>query len=648
MSISSSNTRTNSLAFAKTDCHTCTAHRRQCDRKRPRCSTCSGKDILCGGYPMQLTWSRSESFQRRADLSFVRGDDPFYLEPLSFQASLHARSGFSRSVSQRYQKLEFVSKGISDQKQTSASCKPRTRRRLSSCYEIEPRVPSKQRSISRDTTDHEITSRSPLFTSSSGGTVNNEHIDVSDPFSMGFPHDCFFSSLEHWSLPPIENIGLEQAETCLPSDTRHDLERAAAPSPMDQVDSTFIDPRQLMVLRSPVLYEDLYGKYEQLLNMYDQEFCVIPLSGDIPSNPLRCRIETCHRSRSLLHAILAVSCYHARRQEKSGYLNSEIDDHYKAAQNLYHKDLDSDLTRTVHLLDTTMILFLFRATQSAFSNWTTHISDAGKLLHICGGPEFWANNRRVQAQVALLLWWDATIALISRQGCMLPYSYFESLLALENNKYWSFFDLVGCPRDLIIHLMQLTNLARENEQALSMRCTKFDPALVNNTRASISEWRNPSTPIDNNLPEEAMQQQRDRWNCTETWRYGLLIYITRVFLWNRESNPPNILVTYARLIFEHVQSCRRTSIVAKQAFFPLFLAGCETKDPFLRQSIREFCQYWDRRSGYNLFNSASSLLEEIWRERSVSSNDGVWWGSIIDKKQQACQLHGIQMRFCFG
>lgn len=245
--------------------------------------------------------------------------------------------------------------------------------------------------------------------------------------------------------------------------------------------------------------------------------------------------------------------------------------------------------------------------------------------------------------------WDAGIALLSRQSCILPYSYFESLLALENEQYWSFFDLVGCSRELIIHLMKLTSLAQENEQALSMRWTKFDLTPVNDIQASITNWSNSSIlTIDNNLSEESMQQQRDRYHCTEAWRYGLLIYIARIFHWNRNSSPPKTLVIYARLIFEHVQSCRRTSIVAKQAFFPLFLAGCETKDLFLRQSIKEFCEYWDTASGYDLFRSALSLLEEIWKEQNGSFSGEVWWGSVIDKKQQINQLQGVQMQFCFG
>lgn len=245
--------------------------------------------------------------------------------------------------------------------------------------------------------------------------------------------------------------------------------------------------------------------------------------------------------------------------------------------------------------------------------------------------------------------WDANIALLSRQGCILPCSYFESLLAVENDKYWSFFDLVGCPRELVVHLMQLTSLAQENEQALSMRWTTFDLTLVNDIQTSINNWKNTGIlTIDNDLSEESMQQQRDRYHCTEAWRYGLLIYITRVFQWNRKLSPPRTLTIYARLIFEHVQSCRRTSIVAKQAFFPLFLAGCETKDQFLRQSIREFCEYWDAASGYNLFRSALSVLEDLWKGQNGPSCNEVWCGSVVDKKQQIYELQGLQMQFCFG
>lgn len=48
--------RTNSLAFARTDCHTCASSGEQCDRRRPQCSMCLGRGRRCGGFAMPLSW----------------------------------------------------------------------------------------------------------------------------------------------------------------------------------------------------------------------------------------------------------------------------------------------------------------------------------------------------------------------------------------------------------------------------------------------------------------------------------------------------------------------------------------------------------------------------------------------------------------
>lgn len=50
--------RTNSLAFAKSDCHTCSELKRWCDRQRPQCGTCIKHRRKCGGYILDLTWKQ--------------------------------------------------------------------------------------------------------------------------------------------------------------------------------------------------------------------------------------------------------------------------------------------------------------------------------------------------------------------------------------------------------------------------------------------------------------------------------------------------------------------------------------------------------------------------------------------------------------
>lgn len=197
-------------------------------------------------------------------------------------------------------------------------------------------------------------------------------------------------------------------------------------------------------------------------------------------------------------------------------------------------------------------------------------------------------------------------------------------------------------------LRQLTSLAEEHEIVSRMRWARFDTTLVDEIQASTISWVNSNLQLNEGIPEEEMQQQRDKYHCSEAWRYGLLIYIERVFRWDRKSSPPAKLTIYARLIIEHVHSCRHTTIVQKQTFLPLFFAGCETQDRFSRESIRNYCSYWSKSSGYDLFNTALLLLEDLWLEQDLAQGGEVWWGSIIDKKQQFSQPDSASKQFCFG
>lgn len=53
---------TNSLAFARTDCHTCVSTHRKCDRRRPQCTTCLDLGLKCGGFATPLSWDDSRIF----------------------------------------------------------------------------------------------------------------------------------------------------------------------------------------------------------------------------------------------------------------------------------------------------------------------------------------------------------------------------------------------------------------------------------------------------------------------------------------------------------------------------------------------------------------------------------------------------------
>lgn len=59
--------RTNSLAFSKSDCHTCKSRGRPCARQRPICSTCQDAGDACEGFQTRLVWEGSDLPSRRGD-----------------------------------------------------------------------------------------------------------------------------------------------------------------------------------------------------------------------------------------------------------------------------------------------------------------------------------------------------------------------------------------------------------------------------------------------------------------------------------------------------------------------------------------------------------------------------------------------------
>ncbi|KAK0102042.1 hypothetical protein ONS96_006008 [Cadophora gregata f. sp. sojae] len=114
--------------------------------------------------------------------------------------------------------------------------------------------------------------------------------------------------------------------------------------------------------------------------------------------------------------------------------------------------------------------------------------------------------------------------------------------------------------------------------------------------------------------EDSMHQDQDVMHCSEAWRSGLLRYVFRVFRWELGRSVPIHIVHRARVVVEHVISCRDVNMISRQALFPLFLAGCELRDRSVRAQIVKLCSVWDERTRYHMFRSAMPRLEEIWAE----------------------------------
>ena len=233
------------------------------------------------------------------------------------------------------------------------------------------------------------------------------------------------------------------------------------------------------------------------------------------------------------------------------------------------------------------------------------------------------------------------VSLLARKKCVLPYAYLEAVLKNEGRQSWTFYQLNGCPRELFVPMVQLANLSWRTHGRNSSR-------LVAEIETSIRGYTYPGGGIDYEMDDmEAMHIRRDRYHCCEGFRYTLLIYIVRIFRIQRGDDSQ---VTRSRIAFlsrvclDHISSCRSTSLIQKQLLFPVFLAGCETRNIAHREFAEEYCRRWFRKFGYQMYTTVLDVMEVVWAEQDAGNED-FWWGAELDRRMAR---EGDHVQFCFG
>ncbi|CAG8050186.1 unnamed protein product [Penicillium olsonii] len=643
--------RTNSLAFARSDCHTCAAANEQCDRRRPRCSTCLDHGRKCGGFATPLSWdtrrmwSDNPSVNRENGTGNFNGDVVNGPEPSS-----------KRPTPRRFRFIGGASRP-KKRKICRGHNSVRARSAQDENTETMPRITSLD-PTDYDHVDHElgiagIQDPDPLHDLWAFDSFMPNIFGSTNLFDLGQDLTDMSALISLSKTPPS---GTEKL-----TDARNDDEVQINSLPTD------IDPQVLVstpkdgppqgvdqstsqVWTSPRLPADPEPAglsphdHEWLLQMYDYEFCVLPLTSDISINPFRCQRQTSQGSLLLFHSILALCCQHLRRL--TGSWATEADEHRRKALQLLDEAVQHQQAHSkLSLLEPILILFTLDCTLSAAGKWTTHLHRAHTMLQVCGGPMS-LTTPRVRSQVGMLLWWDATLALISRHGPIMDPSYLEFLIKWERKDNWSFFDLTGCPGDLIVHLFHLAELARQSEIARSMKWLSFNIAPVIAIEEKVTAWTNNISPVESDPEmsdteaEKQFHEQQDRFYCAEAWRFTLLLYIESVFKSDRQKRhfAINKLV---RQTIDSIRCCRQTSQTQKQLLLPVFLAGSETSDEAMRDFVKNYCSYWGEKSRYGMFNSTPVLLDEIW-------TTGKWWGEVIDSKTKSPGNGQGQTQLLFG
>ena len=238
---------------------------------------------------------------------------------------------------------------------------------------------------------------------------------------------------------------------------------------------------------------------------------------------------------------------------------------------------------------------------------------------------------------------------MSRQGCVFPNEYFESALEWHDEREWTFLGLCGCPSDLAVSAIQLAHLAAEKAKTAGMRFVIFDDDVVRSIKTPLESWRH-IMPPEAWIDTETMQHDVDKMHCSEAWRHGLLLYIFRVFHWNPGEHITVEAAYHARQILDHVFACRDEGYLAKQAVFPLFLAGCEVTNESDQKRIGSFCSHWSKKTRYFMIASVMPLLEEIWAAQDAQGATNVSWWTVIDQwhTENGGACNGLPSTFCFG
>lgn len=307
-------------------------------------------------------------------------------------------------------------------------------------------------------------------------------------------------------------------------------------------------------------------------------------------------------------------------------------------------------------LDTLLIICTLEHLHRAAGPWRGFFSDVVEIIESSGGITSIPKSTRQQAQLAMFLWWDVTLALLCRSRCVLPRTYYDFIMACElETSEWDFFALTGVPSSLFRVLVDLVQLAHEKERTLSMTWATFNDAKVLEIEEDL---RRPEQHIpaafevrDGNSAED-VQRKHDSVACVQAWKFALLLYLERVFHWERDGRRQSArIMSLSRQTLDAVRSCRPGHGIQKQVLLPVFIAGSEVDDSYSREFVQQYCESWQGKTRYQLFRDSLGLLKTIWNRRDRCGGDAnVWWGSVLPEMQSTAWLDGkvVPVNFLLG
>jgi hypothetical protein len=264
-------------------------------------------------------------------------------------------------------------------------------------------------------------------------------------------------------------------------------------------------------------------------------------------------------------------------------------------------------------LSTALLLIALDYAETGKSHWLVHLRGAHRILEIHGGIKLAESRPSLRAQIAMLIWYDVTAAMISRCGVVFPRTYLEALMAWQADEEWSVLALNGLPDEMFLHMQELA------------------VAATHTTVPDLNRLREIMEKIS--TVEISSKLDRSQAIMGQVWRLGLLLYCVRVFpqiapealspedqneiksvkassdLWCDPLLLATQILTMAAEIPPH-NHCQ------KQCILPIILAACEipASHQVYRNIVTDYGRRWREKTGIWIFDSGLEFMRSVWEK----------------------------------
>ncbi|KAL1952861.1 hypothetical protein VTO42DRAFT_4088 [Malbranchea cinnamomea] len=637
--------RTNSLGWAHSDCHTCAAGHFVCDRRRPRCDSCTSRGVLCGGYVQVLNWQpgvasrgKMKGRQLKVDPSTALQQGGDIVKPSAFLFVHEHGQGERIPAKKRKSKVQRTQPSPTPSAAAATSIPQRKSPVLKGLLPVEA---------------------APASTHADQGAR-----------TAAVPHHD----------PPVK----AHATTSRPG---------RLPRPMNSLHSL---PHQVV----------------ELLSFYEWQFARTTITCDVKINPWQCSIPMVYETHCLMNAVTALSKRHRAHcfNDSEGVEVLILKDR---ALSLFASGLQSIPCEA--LIATILALIGLEYAETGFSSWTVHLRGAYWILESAGGLERAAHSPTLRCQIAMLLWYDITSALLSRRGPVFPLRYLDVNLSWPKlyPGEWTYMSLNGCPDALLLSMYHVASSAPLAEQMTLEDVQKLESSVHGvdaETGLGNETATTPSTPLTIVADMEAspgpkymspyvypsisvakqsittpsvIQASDESASLVKCWRLSILLYIRQVFYRpecsagrqeNDHHKQDERRRALAQTIIRLVSNMPIESNWQKQCLLPIVLAGFELRQPTkcirtvfedgmfkstwvsepetgedsdttltLRDWVKAYCQRWKTLTGLWVFGTAAELLTRLWDRM-----DAAHYGVVLRNASLSSVYRDVQSSAGFG